>query len=692
MRRRVLLATPVVLVGAAVGALRAAVAWWPAAAVPPRPASTWIVDRDGRPLAAFAAADGQWCQPLPADAIGPHLLDAVVAVEDGRFYQHGGVDWRSAAAAAWQDVTSLSLRRGASTIAMQLQHLRQPTPRRSLPGKLAQAVRACQIERAVAKRDVLSEYLNRAPFGGNLTGVGAASWRYFGRPCSALSLGQAALLAGLPQSPNRFRPDRHPAAAAARRDHVLDRMAACGMISAADRAAAAAEPVDAAWHALPQDATDDGLRPTLGRLGRLYPGRDVPTTIDSAVQRRAAAATDDALRMLAASHVTAAAVVVLDTSTAACLAAVSRGAGDEDLTVRPRSSGSALKPFIYAAAFDAGVCRPGTVLDDAPAEWAGYEPGDYDRRFDGPEPAAVALARSRNVPALVVLSRVGVGRAVGVMGGLGLATVARTPDRYGLSLAIGGAEVTPVELAGAYATLGRGGRAVEPTLLLTAWPARVSGRVNQGSARRSPFAEAGGPGLAGAGVLRRSSCVEALGCLADPDRTRAVWPAAEPLGVAWKTGTSSGHRDAWCAAVTPRRTVVVWLGNADASPSDALVGQAAAAPLALRLMAAVDPGGPGFAPPPGPLAAAGGVVPPAAAVVITSPADRQEIVRDASAAADRQRVPLRARAAGVVWWFVDGSPVGSADGPTWWDPTDGRHEVRAVDAAGHAAIAHVSVR
>ena len=157
----------------------------------------------------------------------PHLLAAIVAVEDDRFYAHGGVDWRAAAAAAWQDVTSLSFHRGASTIDMQVQRLRQPTAaRRSPVAKLAQAVRACQIDRRQSKRDTLVEYLNRAPFGGNLTGAGAASWRYFGRPCSALSLGQAALLAGLPQGPNRLRPDRHPAAAVARRNHVLDRMVA----------------------------------------------------------------------------------------------------------------------------------------------------------------------------------------------------------------------------------------------------------------------------------------------------------------------------------------------------------------------------------------------------------------------------------------------------------------------------------
>jgi penicillin-binding protein 1C len=810
-RRRWLLATPLALPVVGFAAFRAAVAFWPyPVGVDQAPrSSTVILDRTGGMLAAYASRDGQWCQPLSAEQISPHLLDAIVAVEDERFYAHGGVDWRGAAAAAWQDVTSLSFRRGASTIAMQVQRLRQPTPRRSLLGKVAQAVRACQIERTTDKRDVLVEYLNRAPFGGNLTGAGAASWRYFGKPCGELSLGQAALLAGLPQSPNRFRPDRHAAAAAARRDHVLDRMLACGMISADQRREAANEPVDATWHPLPQDAADDGLRPTLDRLALAHSGT-VRTTIDPVLQHRAAAASADTLRAMGASHVSAVSVVVLDTASGRCLASVSRSTTDGgiDLTVRPRSSGSTLKPFIYAAAFDAGVCEPGTVLDDAPATWSGYQPGDYDHRFDGPEPAATALARSRNVPAIAVLSRVGVGRAVGVMQGAGLATLARTPDRYGLTLAVGGADVTPVELAEAYATLGRGGqtasvelvsdtladddptptidravpdravpdravpepavpdravpepgtpdqavpeRAVpdhavvepavpDPAVPDRATPARavpdravpdraVPDRAVPDRAVPEPASpdravpdravpdravpdravpEPANPersvqdrstperlrvAYTRRRVLRRSSCLAALACLADPDRTRAVWPAAVELGVAWKTGTSSGHRDAWCAAVTPRRTVVVWLGNANGDGSDALVGQEAAAPLALRILTAVDPGGAGFAPPARFLAVSSpSVERPRVGVELVSPVDRQEIVRDATVGP--QRVELRARAAGAVWWFVDGAPVAAAagDDQVWWEPTAGSHEVRVTDAAGHAAVVHVRVR
>jgi penicillin-binding protein 1C len=662
----------------------AAVRFWPYPPdeLKPPESSTWITDRTGNTIAAFVGTDGNWCQPIRGEQMGRHLLDAIVAVEDQRFYQHGGVDWQSAASAAWQDFISLRYRRGASTLTMQLEHLRKPAAR-SMWTKLVQAIRADQIERQLNKQQIVVEYLNRAPFGGNICGVEAASLRYFGRHAADLSLGQAALLAGIPQSPTRLRPDRFPQAALARRDHVLERMLACGMISETQRKEAAGAPIDAGWKALPQDLPEEiGLLPTLARLARDSSGQLIHTTIDSNLQGQATVAVEDQLKELSASHVTAAAVVILDTQSGEVLAAISRAmdrprdAVNLDLTVRPRSSGSTLKPFIYAAAFDAGICTPKTILDDAPAAWADYQPENYDRQFAGPMPAGEALAQSRNVPALVVLSKLHVDRAVEVMRGCGLATLAKTPDRYGLPLAIGGAEVTPMELAEGYATLARGGVHRKCTLP----------------------ADAGSP-VAEYGVLGPSSCLMALQCIADPDRTRRIYSSAADLSPAWKTGTSSGHRDAWCAAVTPRRTVVVWLGNADGSGSDALVGQDAAAPLALRIIALADrvPGN-GFAPPPGFLAPA---LPKKANLesddlVMLSPVDRQKIVHDPTLPKGQQRLALRARIKSgddQLWWFVDGTCIGSCQSGEvlWWDPEAGSHEIRVVNAAGLAAKARLEV-
>jgi len=775
-RRHILRRLAIVAIAVPVAAVllfRAAVVLFPYPAdlanVPP--AGTWIEDCNHHPLAAFVASDGQWRLPLVWEDLNPHLRDAIVAVEDHRFYKHRGVDWRSAAAALWQDVRRLRLGRGASTLSMQLHRLRDPAPR-TFFNKLEQAVRACQIEQSLDKRQILAEYLNRAPFGGNLVGAGAASWRYFGRPCRQLSLGQCALLAGLPQNPCGYRPDRFPQRAAARRNHVLDRMLACGKITGQEHDEAAAEPVDAAWLLLPQDrgsgvggrelggmdggssltegplllaspdtrGEDQGggqtslgsgpwplvplppahatshssitshnnpLLPALVCLAQKYPGRSIVSTLDSAIEDQTATAACEHLQTLASSGISAVCVVVLDTPTSQVLASISLSPGHGtttgiDLATQPRSTGSTLKPFIYAAAFDAGVCHADSMLLDSPQAWPGYAPNNYDHQFRGTLTAADALAQSRNIPAMVLLAKVSLGRAIGVMEGFGLRTLAHRPRSYGLPLAIGGADATPLELAGAYATMARGGVQRDPSLI--------------GQPRTCPPAEA--PAL-----LQASACWETLAALSSPQRTASVCLEAACLKPAWKTGTSSGHRDAWCAAVTPRRTVVVWLGNPAGQGAACLIGQDAAAPLALRLLAALDPGGPTWpaasdkaahAPCPSLATAANAdvgmiLISPARTPALTAsvplvmvcPASGQEFIYSPDMPAHSQRIALRAAGGGVpgaapsdFWWFIDGQSLGRAPaaGPFWWPPAPGSHTVRAVDAAGHWAAASFTVR
>lgn len=673
----------------ALATFHAAVAFWPYPQdlARPAPISTIVHDRTGVPLAAFAASDGQWRLPLREDEISPHLFAAIVAVEDARFYEHHGVDWSAACAAVWQNTSALRVRRGASTLTMQLHRLRDPKPR-SLAAKLEQAVRAAQIDRQLTKREILTEYLNRAPFGGNLVGVGAASWRYFDKPCASLSLGEAALLAGLPKNPNHYRPDQFPQCAAARRQIVLDRMLALGMISVEQHARALAEPIRAQWKPLPQQP-DDAAFPALAGLASA--SRDdhgqITTTIDAIVQRQAAATARAHLARLAHSGVSAAAVVVLDTSSAECLAAVNIApdrAADVDLTRRPRSTGSVLKPLIYAAAFEAGVCAPESIVDDSPAAWAGYVPRDYDRQFRGQMTASDALADSRNIPAMTLLARTGVAHVRGVMESSGLETLARADRTYGLSLAIGGAEATPLEVATAYAGLARGGTTKRVTFSLS--PILLKSQISDFRSqigRETRF-------------LSSCACMQTLAALAKPDRTTDLSRAAARLNVAWKTGTSSGHRDAWCAAVTPRRTVVVWLGNAGGDASPALVGRDAAAPLALELIAALDETPAKWestsigesaiavrlpAPPPRP------------PLVIVSPAPDRTIQISDDVPVERQRVPLQSAGAGAgnVHWFVDGNHVAASRSTAWWTPAAGVHEVRVVDADGRAADCRVRV-
>ena len=635
--------------------------WLPYPATPQQPvSSTFIGERTGLPLAAFASDDGQWRLPLSPDQVSPHLFHAIIAAEDARFYDHHGVDWKSVASAAWQDLIHLRIVRGASTISMQVQRLSEPRSRTFL-NKIDQAIRAEQLERRRSKSEILLKYVNNAPFGGNLVGAGAASWRYFGRPCSQLSLGQAALLAGLPQSPNRLRPDRHPDRARRRRNYVLDRMLACGFASQPEYDEAINEPLEASWKALPQQSVPSAAFPALVAIAHQHPGQIVRSAFDAAIQKQACQAALRHLDLLKDSGISAAAVVVLDTPTSHCLASLSIGGSDNliDLVNRPRSTGSTLKPFIYAAAFDAGICSPESVLSDAPAAWPGYEPSDYDRAFRGSISAAEALAESRNIPAMLVLSRLGIEPAIGTMDAAGLHRLARDPQRYGVTLAIGGAEATPLEMAGAYATLGRGGVSL-------------------------PVSFVHDPATSPTRALRSDACWQVLGALSNPERTMSVCPEAARAHVAWKTGTSSGHHDAWCAAVTHRRTVVVWMGNTGGESSPALVGQEAVAPLALELIAMLDP-----VDGPWPVVAQKNEVaelrPASRAnrLMIVSPSPGQKFVISHDLPLQRQRILLKAAAktAGRLWWFVDEVPIPAPSNARqlWWDPQPGPHELRVVD-------------
>jgi penicillin-binding protein 1C len=641
--------------------------------------ATYLCDIQNHPLAQFAAPDDQWRLTLAEPEISPHLLAAIQAAEDARFHDHHGVDWKSAFAALWQDASSLRLKRGGSTITMQLHRLRQPVPH-TLFGKFEQAVRATQIEKQQAKQQTLVEYLNRAPFGGNLTGAGAASWRYFARPCRDLSLAQAALLAGLPKNPNNDRPDRFPQRAKSRRNFILARMLSLGMIDKAAYAQALAEPIDAAWHPLPQrnHPAIESAFPTLTRLAQQSSGGQIRTTLDLRLQQIATSVAQDHLRQQGG-QISELAVVIVDTATANCVAAVSlsqSGVNAIDLTQRPRSTGSVIKPLIYAAAFDAAIASPQSMLDDSPAAWPGYAPHNYDEQFRGRMTAADALAQSRNIPALKLLSQVGVERAVGICAAMGLQTIARTPQRYGLSLAIGGAEATPVEVAQAYTALANHG--VHRDLK---WIAGASEPNHALLASASHSAS-----------LSPRACDDVLACISDPHRTAEICPEAAPLRPAWKTGTSSGHRDAWCAVVGPAHVIVVWMGNANATGATSIVGAEAAAPLALQLIASIDAQIPPAPAAPQPMPVLALSRSPQPQLAITSPVNRSVIIRLPDQPASRQRLQLRATLThdqgtpASLYWYLDGALAGvSTTGQSLWcQPPPGHHEARVIDQAGNA--------
>jgi penicillin-binding protein 1C len=634
--------------------------------------STVVRDRNGRPLAAFTALDGSWCLPNSAEGYGRWLPMAVEAVEDARFRVHSGVDWLAVGAALAQDLVAGRVVRGASTITMQVQRLRQPQPR-TLKAKMSEALRARQIELTQNKDQILAEWLERAPFGGNVVGATAAAWRWFGISPASLSLAQAALIAGLPQNPERLRPDRHAAEALVRRDHVLRRMAAVGVIDTQQLTLALQEPLLRALGQLPQ-ADDMGALAVLSDLAADRTGL-VNTTLDAVVQRTAAAQLRGGFERLVGSGIDGAALGVLDLTDGSWLALVSIGGpGWQDLTRAERSTGSTLKPFIYASAFAGGIATPSTVVEDDPAGWIGWAPMNYDRAWRGRCSAAEALRDSRNLPAMRLLEQVGVARCAGNMAALGLTGVEAAAQRAGLAMGIGGVEANLRNLATAYAGLASGGKPVNTHLLIKAPSPLVSSTA----------------------VLPSTACWQALRALIDNDRTTAVCSAATRFEPAWKTGTSSGHRDAWCVALTPRRCVVVWLGTTRGAGVPALIGGEAAAPIALGVLAAIDPGGASW-----PVVDMGTATPLiahllAAPLVITHPPTGSEVLSDPDAPAASRRLSLECRggAAGQRWWFVDGTPIGAvAAGETaWWVPTVGAHEVRVVDRSGQAAVTELVVR
>ena len=527
--------------------------------------STLVQDRDGRLLRPFLSRDESWLFWVDIDEISPRIIQATVAAEDERFRVHPGVDPIAVVRAAWSNFRQGHIVSGASTLTMQIARLIEPRPR-TYSTKIIEAFRALQLERLRTKRQILEIYLNLAPYGGNLVGVEAASLAYFRKHAKDLTLGEAALLSGLVQSPTRLRPDRHPRRAQRRRDHVLKRMFTCGYITKEQLRVALKEPVQVSRSPFSFDA------PHFTRM--LFQQHShqtaLRTTLDRHIQHVAETALRDRVDALRPQGVTNGSVVVIENATAAVRALVGscdffsvEDCGQINGTKAARSPGSALKPFTYALAFDLGIASPSTVLADVPRNFSGYVPENYDRGYQGPVTAREALAKSLNMPAVTLLKKVGTRNLLTLLRECGLTTLSKAPDHYGLALTLGSCETRLLDLTNAYACLARLG-IHRPYRLLEDDPPTSARRV---------FSE--GTAYLVADIL---SDVERPGgeCL-----WKSKWTQVR---LAWKTGTSHGHRDAWAFAYTPKYTVGVWIGNFSGKASRALVGVEAAAPVAARII------------------------------------------------------------------------------------------------------------
>lgn len=579
-------------------------------------------DRAGLPLGTILARDTEHAVRVPLARVSPRFLAAIVAAEDARFAAHDGVDAGALGRAAWQLAVHGHVVSGGSTITMQLARLRFGLRRDAL-GKLEEIVLARRISAGTSKERVLEAYVNRLPMGGDLVGVEAGARTYFGVPAAELDLAQAALLAAIPNDPVRLDPYAHRDALEARRRAVLARMVATGAARADDAARAAAERVAV----MPRCEGILAAPHLLFRLAASVPpsATRVRTTVDRDLQAFVENETAHVVASLGERAAHDGAAIVIDNRDGAILAYAGSadyfardGAGKNDGVVALRQPGSTLKPFLYELAFERRVVRPTTILADVPTTYAfpgraSYAPNDYSDRFAGPVRARIALADSLNVPAVRVLSDVGVARFLTRLRALGFRHLTHDAEHYGLGLALGDGEVTLEELAAAYATLANGGRPVHPHAL------------------------SGAPATDAAPIGTRTEWALVTDMLADAHaRARAFGVASllrTPFPSAVKTGTSSDFRDTWTVGVTRDYTVATWVGNFDGSPMRRVSGVTGAAPLWNRIVRHLaERGAPAaFAPPRGyarrPICATSGLRPtPECASVVTEWLDGRDLI------------------------------------------------------------------
>lgn len=553
------------------------------------PYSFILLDRNGRLLQAKIAPDGQWRFPHHA-GVPDKFAQALVIYEDKRFYHHPGVDPLAFGRAVWQNIRRQKVVSGGSTISMQVIRLSRNRPR-NVWQKLIELVLSLRLELACSKQEILELYVNHAPFGGNVVGLGAAAWRYFGRDASQLSWGEAASLAVLPNHPSMVRPGKNKTTLLRKRNRLLDAMQAKGIIDEGTCRLAKLEPVpDKPWP-LPEDAPHLLGSLQHNRLKQPIPGPLVETTIDRFLQQRVNDIVYRHSENHAANGIHNAAAMIMEVESGNVLAYVGnvyrKHKPDSDPYVdvipSPRSPGSILKPLLYAAMLNDGLLLPNSLVADIPTQIAGYSPRNFDLGYDGAIPAGRALARSLNVPAVRMLQQYRIERFHELLQKLGISTLTRPAAHYGLSLILGGGENSMWELCGVYASLAR---------ILNHFPRNSSrymmndlsmpGVVKHDNARQ-PLAPAGLQENFYLGAGSIWSTFNAMNEVMRPGEELLWNRFASSRKIAWKTGTSFGFRDGWAIGITPEHVVCVWIGNADGEGRPGLTGIATAAPLMFEL-------------------------------------------------------------------------------------------------------------
>ena len=678
------LATSTVAIGVATAAgfVIADTAIGPPLLAPTDRGSVIVVDAHDRLLRAFTTPEGRWRLPATIEDVHPRYLAMLKAYEDRRFEDHSGVDPVAVLRATTQLIRNGRPISGGSTLTMQVARLIEERHDRTATGKLRQMLRAWQMERHLDKRQILELYLELAPFGGNLEGVRAASLAYFGKEPARLSVGEAALLVALPQSPEARRPDLHPKTAKAARDRVLDRVALAGVITQAEADHAKAEPVPTKRKAFPQIAPHlaDEFVAESPRTGiiRTSIDRDLQALLETLAHDTAVAAGPRlSVAILAIEHDSGRIIAhvgspgYLDTSRFGAI----------DMVKAIRSPGSTLKPVIYGLGFEAGLAHPEMLIEDTLTRFDSYVPENFDDEFHGTVSIRQALQLSLNVPAVKVLDAVGPARLAARLKDSGAHIVLPPATAPSLAVALGGAGMTLEDLGQIYAAIARGGESIPLTELRSddARPTRVAGKTLLSPVAAWYIAD----------ILSGT-----------PPPTNAKRGA-----IAYKTGTSYGYRDAWAAGFDGKHTVLVWIGRPDGVPTAGLKGLHAAAPILFDAFLRLGERRVALrSAPDGALVAEGSALPPPlrrfaadrrdapastytdAPVAIAFPPDKAQL--EMLTGVDGKPRPLVLKAEGGVLplvWMANGAPIATSSHrrEITYAP-DGRGFVKlsVVDAAG----------
>ena len=557
---------------------------WAIAQVVPLPdrltaeGSTVVQWRDGRTAHVFLAPDDRWRIPVRADEVDPDLVTSLVRLEDKRFFRHLGVDALAILRAAFLNVTQGEVVSGGSTLTMQVVRLLEPRPR-TVRSKLVEAARAVQLELRLSKSEILAAWLQFTPYGRNVEGIEAAAWSYFGHSADALPPGEIATLLAVPQNPNvRYpRPD-HEDRLRRVRDDIAARLLESGALTLGEDGAETTPEVVLAE--VQREGVPTRLRPMPREASHAAvwmrdqsPNPRVPSTLDASAQRVVDQRLETAARELERAGVRNAAVVVLDRETREVLALGGNLPGQFIAAFDvPRSPGSALKPVVHAMGIDAGLALPSFLVPDVPTSWGSWAPSNYDGNFDGLVRLDDALSRSLNLPFISLLQQLGVEQFLGTLRQMGVTSLSPEPGMYGLSAAVGGLELTPLELAGVYATIAEDGEYVPVRWLAPVGRGGSEGAMSGGGLDASPR---------GLPVLSEGSTWLTRRTLSERDRPdfprrRELRPTPD---IHWKTGTSSGRRDAWAVGSGPDHTVAVWVGNLDNEGVAQLQGSEAAGPI-----------------------------------------------------------------------------------------------------------------